>query len=115
MQDFQLQDMYYLASRPDSFEYERSRHPAYHFRMSARDLARFGYLMLRGGNWNGSQIIPSKWVEESIRSYSDADNGGYGYLWWVNGLGLAVSSFSAQGALAKYVVVIPERELVSSI
>lgn len=112
MQDFQLQDMYHLASRPDSFEYERSRHPAYHFRMSARDLARFGYLMLRGGNWNGTQIIPSKWVEESTRSYSDADDGGYGYLWWVNGLGLEVSSFSAQGALAKYVVVIPERELV---
>ena len=112
MQDFQLQDMYYERNRPDSPEYERSRHPAYHFRMSARDLARFGYLMLRGGNWNGTQIIPSSWVEESTRSYSDADGAGYGYLWWVNGFGLPVRTFSAQGALAKYVVVIPDRELV---
>jgi CubicO group peptidase (beta-lactamase class C family) len=112
MQDFRLQDMYYLRSRPDSPDYERSRHPAYHFRMTARDLARFGYLMLRGGNWNGTQIIPSSWVEESTRSYSDADGAGYGYLWWVNGFGLPVRSFSAQGALAKYVVVIPDRELV---
>ena len=112
MQDFQLQDMYYLRSRPDSPEYEKSRHPAYHFRMSARDLARFGYLMLRGGNWNGTKIIPSSWVEESTRSYSDADGAGYGYLWWVDGFGLPVKSFSAQGALAKCVVVIPDRELV---
>ena len=80
--------------------------------MTARDLARFGYLMLRGGNWNGTQIIPSSWVEESTRSYSDVDGAGYGCLWWVNGFGLPVRSFSAQGALAKYVVVIPDRELV---
>jgi CubicO group peptidase (beta-lactamase class C family) len=112
MQDFQLQDMYYLRSRPDSPEYEKSRHPAYHFRMTARDLARFGYLMLRGGNWNGTQIIPSSWVEESTRSYSDAEGAGYGYLWRVNGFGMPVKTFNAQGALAKYVVVIPDRELV---
>ena len=112
MQDFQVQDMYYLHSRPDSPEYERSRHPAYHFRMTARDLARFGYLMLRGGTWNGTQIIPSSWVAEGTRSYSDADGAGYGYLWWVNGFGLPIKSFSAQGALAKYVVVIPDRGLV---
>ena len=62
--------------------------------MTARDLARFGYLMLRGGNWNGTQIIPSSWVEESTRSYSDVDGAGYGYLWWVNGFGLSVKSFS---------------------
>jgi CubicO group peptidase (beta-lactamase class C family) len=108
MQDFQLEDMYYLRSRPDSPDYEKSRHPAYHFRMTARDLARFGYLMLRGGNWNGTHIIPSSWVEASTRSYSDAEGGGYGFLWWVNGLGLSVKTFSAQGALAKYMVVIPE-------
>jgi CubicO group peptidase (beta-lactamase class C family) len=112
MQDFQLQDMYYLRSRPDSPEYEKSLHPAYHFRMTARDLARFGYLMLHGGNWNGTQIIPSSWVEESTLSYSDAEGAGYGYLWWVNGFGLPVKTFNAWGALAKYVVVIRDRELV---
>ncbi len=113
MQDFQVQDMYYLRSRPDSPEYEKSRHPAYHFRMTAQDLARLGYLMLQGGSWNGTQIIPPSWVEESTRSYSDAaDGAGYGYLWWVNGFGLPMKTFSAEGALAKYVVVIPDRDLV---
>ena len=113
MQDFHLEDMYYLRSGPDSPEYERSRHPAYHFRMTARDLARFGYLFLRQGNWNGTQIVPAGWVQESTRSYSDASDGaGYGYLWWVDGFGLPVKSFSAAGALAKYVIVIPDCDLI---
>ena len=29
------------------------------------------------------------------------------YCWWVNGFGLPVKSFSARGAMAKYIVVIP--------
>lgn len=113
MQDFSLEDMYYLRSRPDSPDFERSRYPAYHFRMTARDLARFGYLFLRQGTWNGTQIVPKHWIEESTRSYSTpAEGEGYGYLWWIDGFDLPQRSFSAQGALAKYVVVIPERDLV---
>ena len=76
-------------------------------------MARFGYLFLRNGQWNGVQVIPKSWVLESTRSYSDAGNGfGYGYLWWVNGYGLPISCFSARGALGKYIVVVPERVLV---
>jgi CubicO group peptidase (beta-lactamase class C family) len=82
MQDFRLTDMYYLRDREDAQPYEKSIHPAYHFRLSARDLARFGYLYLRQGLWNGTQLIPRNWIAESTRSYSDAGDGrGYGYLW----------------------------------
>jgi len=118
MQDFQLDDMYYERARPDSPEYQKSRHPAYHFRLSARDLGRFGLLMLQNGNWNGSQVIPAGWIEESTHAYTTdttsfaSDGAGYGYLWWVNGFRLPEKSFSARGALAKYLVVIPERGLV---
>jgi len=38
--------------------------------MSARDMARFGLLCLRKGNWNGRQIIPQDWIEESTQAYS---------------------------------------------
>jgi CubicO group peptidase (beta-lactamase class C family) len=79
--------------------FEKSIHAAYHFRLSARDMARFGYLFLRGGMWNGTQVIPREWIAETTRSYSDAGNGqGYGYLWWVDGFGLQSKSFSARGA-----------------
>lgn len=114
MQDFRVEDMYYLRARADaSPEIDRSSHPAYHFRMTARDLARFGYLFLRNGEWRGNRVVPSAWVSESTQAHSQAGTGrGYGYLWWVDGFDLPVSSFSAQGALAKYVIVVPTRDLV---
>jgi CubicO group peptidase (beta-lactamase class C family) len=113
MQDFRLEDMYYVRATDKSADFERSIHPAYQFRLTARDMARLGYLFLQGGDWNGTQVIPNSWVSESTRSYSDAGNGfGYGYLWWVNGFDLAFNSFSAWGALGKCIVVVPERALV---
>jgi len=113
MQDFRVEDTYYLRASSDLQVNDRSIHPMYHFRMTARDLARFGYLYLRRGSWNGTQVVPADWVEESTRSYSDTNEGdGYGYLWWVNSFGLSEKNFSAWGSLGKYLVVIPERELV---
>ena len=113
LQDFRLEDMYYLRPSFNTQPGAQSLHPAYNFRLTARDMARIGYLYLRSGNWNGKQIVPAEWVKESTTAYSQPAPGeGYGYLWWVDGLGLPVKSYSAQGALAKYIVVIPERDLV---
>jgi CubicO group peptidase (beta-lactamase class C family) len=118
MQDFRAEDMYYLRATPQTPRIEQSIHPMYQFRLSARDLARFGYLYLNRGNWNGTQIIPSDWIEESTRAYSTTgyrlggESGGYGYLWWVDSCGLPVKNFSAMGSLGKYLVVIPDREMV---
>jgi CubicO group peptidase (beta-lactamase class C family) len=116
MQDFRVEDMYYLRAPADaSPDFNKSIHPAYHFRMTARDLARFGYLFLflRNGEWRGEPVVPSAWVSESTQTHSQVGAGqGYGYLWWVDGFDLPVSSFSAQGALAKYVVAVPARDLV---
>jgi hypothetical protein len=92
--------------------------PLITFRLTARDLARFGLLMLRNGSWNGTQLIPAGWIEESTHAYTTdtrplaSDGAGYGYLWWVNGFGLPEKSFSGRGALAKYLVAFPERGLV---
>lgn len=35
-------------------------------------------------------------------------------MWWVNGFGLPVKTFNAWGALGKYIVVIPERDMVAA-
>jgi CubicO group peptidase (beta-lactamase class C family) len=114
MQDFRVEDMYYLHAPADaSPDFNKSIHPAYHFRMTARDLARFGYLFLRNGEWQGESVVPKAWVSDSTQAHSQTKAGeGYGYLWWVDGFDLPVGSFSARGALAKYVVVLPARDLV---
>lgn len=46
--------------------------------ISARDQARFGYLTLRNGNWNGEQILSKKWLEMA-RTPTNA-NKGYGFM-----------------------------------
>jgi len=78
MQDFDPDECAY------NFEKEHSQHPSYWFRMSARDLARFGILYLNGGAWAGKQIIPADWVAESTKTHSVGDErvgAGFGYMW----------------------------------
>jgi CubicO group peptidase (beta-lactamase class C family) len=41
------------------------RHPSHGLGMSARDLARIAYCMLRGGRWKTEQVIPTWFVEET--------------------------------------------------
>jgi N-acyl-D-amino-acid deacylase len=114
MQDFRRdRDTRYVTG-------EDSVHPAYPFRLSTRDLARFGQLMLQDGRWGDQQLVPESWVRESTASYSDAgQSGGYGYMWWIAvdgvhfpGVMLPKGSYSARGYRGQYLVVIPEWDIV---
>ena len=82
--------------------------------MTARDMARFGYLFLRNGKWGDRQVVPAGWVTRSTTSYSDLDTfsaignqTGYGFLWWTEEWG-----YSAVGASGHIIAVIPKRDLV---
>lgn len=46
--------------------------------LSAYDQAKFGYLFLRDGNWNGNQIISKEWIQMA-RTPTEANNG-YGFM-----------------------------------
>ena len=113
MQDYTVDDGQYVTG-PDSV------YAAYPFRMTARDMARFGLLLLRQGSWRGAQVVPKDWVAESTTSYSDAgQSGGYGYLWWVAvngrhfpGVTMPDGSYSARGAGGHYILVVPAYDLV---
>jgi CubicO group peptidase (beta-lactamase class C family) len=107
MQDYRVSDGFY------NLEAEKSIHPSFGWRMSARDLARFGLLFARGGRWGSRQIIPQEWVEESTRSHSEIDLGpeygtGYGYMWWVEG----TRGFAARGLGGHVLAVYPADDLV---
>lgn len=113
MQDYRVEDGQYVTGSD-------SVYAAYPFRLTARDMARFGLLFLRNGRWGWRQIIPAQWVKDSVTSYSDAGNsGGYGYMWWVAangkhvpGVSIPDGSYSARGAGGHYILVIPSYDLV---
>lgn len=113
MEDYEVADGKYVTG-------EDSIHRAYPFRMTARDMARFGLLFLRGGQWNGRQVVPADWVRDSVIAYSDSGTrGGYGYLWWIEksgvhlpGVTLPAGSYSARGAGGHYILNIPALDLV---
>ncbi len=119
MEDFKVSDCLYVSS-DDAGKPFLSQHRYYNFRMSARDLARFGLLFLREGRWRDLQIISADWVRESTASYSQRGiDGGYGYMWWtgVNGglfqnVVLRKHSYYASGWGGQKIIVLPYRNLV---
>jgi CubicO group peptidase (beta-lactamase class C family) len=75
--------------------------------LTPRDMARFGYLYLKEGQWDGQDIIPKKWVADSLLAHTP----GYGYQWWLRSLdGLFV--FSAVGQGGNHIFGIPEKDLI---
>jgi len=55
--------------------------------LTARELALFGLLYLRGGELRGERIVPRSWVDASLTERArDDDEWGYGYLWWTREL-----------------------------
>jgi CubicO group peptidase (beta-lactamase class C family) len=48
--------------------------------ISARDMARFGYLFLRQGRWKDRQIVSEKWIQ--MARTPGAANDTYGYMNW---------------------------------
>lgn len=85
------------------------------FSMNVYDMAKFGQLFLNSGVWEGQQIIPVEWVEDSTslqfeRSSGSAD---YGYQWWVRTFGQQrYEAYFAQGHGGQYIFVVPPLDLV---
>jgi CubicO group peptidase (beta-lactamase class C family) len=76
-----------------------------------RDMAKFGYLYLNNGSWDGTQIIPESWVEVSTRSHSQlSSTTHYGYQWWVFP---TIGYYAAHGYAGQNIIVIPEYDMVA--
>ena len=106
-----------LSRHKRSGDASKSVHLAYHFRLSTRDMARLGELMLRKGRWNGKQLIPADWVEESTRPVTSFPNGGgYGYMWWIESddryPDACRGAFAAHGMYGQRISVFPALDMV---
>ena len=90
-----------------------SRHRAAMFRISARDLARFGELYLHKGVVDGRRLLEESWIDRITADAVDTGipglRGGHGYLWWVPGPGsdLPSGTFWAWGFGQQALFVIP--------
>jgi CubicO group peptidase (beta-lactamase class C family) len=80
--------------------------------MVPRDMAKFGYLYLNNGTWDGEQIVPMEWVHRSGDTlFTFNDYSGYSYQWWTYPTD-TVNVYSAEGFSGQYIFVIPELDMV---
>ena len=104
---------------------------------TARDWARFGYLYLRDGVWDGTRILPEGWVDFSRTPNPARNNRVHGAHFWVNEdpapganapgetsaepsesqwrvlPGAPRSAFAAEGASFQMVAVVPSIDVVA--
>lgn len=89
--------------------------------LAAEDLARIGYLFLRGGQWNGKQIVSRAWVEAStspvvpdVNPANGTPDPGYGYQWWVTDQHDGQTDiFAANGYGGQFLLVVPRYDIVA--
>lgn len=79
----------------------------------AIDFAKFGRLFLNEGSWNGTQLIPAEWSEESTRRDTTTDPAPqYQYFWWVNAKVTDKHHYFAVGKHGQYIYIVPEQNLI---
>ena len=97
------------------------------FRTTARDLARFGLLILNGAKWQDQDLLENRAYFERMLTPSQSLNRSYGLLWWLNGQRGMVAGgaqheslipsaprdlVAALGAQGRKVYVVPSLQLV---
>jgi CubicO group peptidase (beta-lactamase class C family) len=83
--------------------------------LKPRDMAKIGYMMLKGGIWQGEQIVSHSWVNESTQAHIEAGGYGYGYQWWCGKTiknNRIIEAFWAAGAGGQFIIVLPSLDLV---
>jgi CubicO group peptidase (beta-lactamase class C family) len=92
--------------------------------LTARDMAKFGQMVLDGGVYDGQQIITNEWVEASLQRYSENivrgwltprygsfRDRGYGYQWWSSRAGHHYFNY-ASGHGGNYIILLPDLDMV---
>ncbi len=89
--------------------------------VTARDAAKFGWLYLNNGEYEGEQIVPANWVSDSLHTYSEHARNygsslsfkdlGYGYGWWTARAGEQYFGF-AWGHGGQLIVLLDDLDMV---
>lgn len=85
---------------------------AYGLHLTAREMAKFGFLYLNKGIWQGKTIISESWVEKSTKDYVHrSENFGFGYHWVITKRNNQVC-FEADGWGGQMISVIPALDMI---
>ncbi|MFW9779230.1 MAG: serine hydrolase domain-containing protein [Candidatus Heimdallarchaeota archaeon] len=76
-------------------------------KMKPREMAKFGYLFLQNGTWEGQQLVSQDWIAAATKQTDTTSF--YGYQWWIEP---ARYSYSARGYKGQRIVIIPNYDLV---
>jgi CubicO group peptidase (beta-lactamase class C family) len=93
--------------------------------LTARDMAKFGLLYMNGGEYEGTPVITTDWVENSLDRYSDnVKTGewltsrygsfrdiGYGYQWWSGRVGDHYFDYAA-GHGGQYLLLLHDLDMI---
>lgn len=97
---------------------------------TARDMARFGLLIINKGKWNNTEVLSDTNFYNQMINSSQTLNPSYGYLWWLNGktsitfagnenaINTSLSEnapkdlFAGMGKNGQFIEVIPSKNLV---
>jgi len=101
-----------------AFEWSKNRgvpRAASGLRLTPRDMAKLGRLVLNEGAWQGRQLIPRDWIESATSAKIDISteefpDRAYGYLWW---LGTAEpATIGGFGNGGQRIWIVPEHDVV---
>ena len=76
--------------------------------LTLSELHRFGLFCLQKGYWEGKQLLPASWIEESSRRQSDNP---YGYLFWIGDH----DSYRIDGKYGQWSMVFEDKNAVITI
>lgn len=86
--------------------------------LAPRDLAKFGYLYLHDGLWEGKRILPEGWVSSTVTpavDVSESNDWKYGFQWWLLPYeeGENTYAYTGLGYGGQRLLVVPEHDLVA--
>jgi len=90
--------------------------------LRTEDIAKFGQLYLQKGKWEGRQLIPQEWIEQSTTKQISNENESHSKIGpdWLQGYGFQFwrcrhNAFRADGAAGQFIVVMPDQDAVVAI
>jgi CubicO group peptidase (beta-lactamase class C family) len=85
--------------------------------LSAHDLAKIGQVFLKGGMWEGKEVVSPAWIKDSVSPHVNVPGGDwkYGYQWWLQSFGSNPEdvAWTGRGFGGQQLIALQEYEIVA--